>query len=53
MLFLNLGKRGRVGLDFGLDVLLAHAARNQLIVLASKIEHQDGFMHAGTTFISE
>ena len=47
----ELGKRGRIGLHLGINVLLTDAAGNQLIVLAAEIEHQNGFIHAGTTFL--
>ena len=33
-----------VGIDFTVDIVLADAARDQLIVLAAKVQHDDSFM---------
>ena len=37
-----LERRG-VGHDFTVDVLIAHAARNQLVILPAKVQHDDFF----------
>ena len=35
---------GFIGIDFTVDIVLADAARDQLIVLAAKVQHDDSFM---------
>ena len=37
-------KRRRVGLDLAVNAAFAHAARDELIVLAAKVQHDHGFM---------
>ena len=35
---------GFIGIDFTVDIVLADTARDQLIVLAAKVQHDDSFM---------
>ena len=35
---------GFIGIDVTVDIVLADAARDQLIVLAAKVQHDDSFM---------
>ena len=40
----NFGKRRQIGDDLAEDVGLAHAARDQLVILATKVQHNDSFL---------
>ena len=44
ILGLDGGKVGLIGIDFTVDIVLADTARDQLIVLAAKVQHDHGFM---------
>ena len=37
-------KRGRIGLDLAVNAAFAHAARDELVVLAAKVQYDDGLM---------
>ena len=50
---LDLGKVGLVGINFAIDVAFAHAAGDQLVILAAEVENDDGFLLHGALLFSQ
>ena len=48
----DLFQRKRLRMDFTVDMVLAHAARDELIVLATEVQHEDHFIYRLAQFCS-